>query len=291
MRAVASVACLAACAAVASAQAPGAEQGEAAALVAKAVQAFGGPGAIDSVKSLELKGSGRRRVQANDLPVTTLTRYFFPDRYYQELVLPMGVMKTVVGPKTAFIVAGEGALPLPDAERQSLLKLMRRNLISVLKSRNEPGFSAKVTGVDTVEGRPVKLVNVSRAGDTLLLAIDPASGEVRQTRWENTGGLSTAGTLVVTYSDYQPVGTISSLRYPFRAFATMAGQPAFSQTLDAVVVNPPLDEAAFKEPPPHTMFPGVEDLPKTGPSPALVPPPTLLPRPSPSPTPGGARPQ
>jgi hypothetical protein len=197
----------------------------------------------------------------------------------------------VVGPKTAFIVAGEGALPLPDAERQSLLKLMRRNLISVLKSRNEPGFSAKVTGVDTVEGRPVKLVNVSRAGDTLLLAIDPASGEVRQTRWENTGGLSTAGTLVVTYSDYQPVGAISSLRYPFRASATMAGQPAFSQTLDAVVVNPPLDEAAFKEPAPHTMFPGVEDLPKTGPSPALVPPPTLLPRPSPSPTPGGARPE
>ena len=254
------------------------------ALLEKAVKAFGGAGAVDSITALELKGSGTRRVQADDLPVTTITRYFFPDRYYQELVLPMGTMKTVVGPQSAFIVAGEGSLPLPDAERKSMVKLMQRNLVAVLKARHQPGFQATVVGTDTVDGTAVQVVKVTRDGDSIQLAIDPRTGEVRQTRWESLGGLSAAGTLIVTYSDYEVAGLISTFRYPFRAVATMAGKPAFSQTLESVVVNPKLDEALFKEPPGHAMFPGVEDLPAK-PLEGLTPPATLLPRPSPSPSP------
>lgn len=250
-------------------------------LIAKAVAAFGGAAALDAVGALELKGKGTRRIQADDVPVATLTRYFFPDRYYQELVLPMGTMKTVLGPKSAFIVAGEGSLPLPDAERKSMMKLMQRNVVAVLKARRQPGFAATVVGTDTVEGTAVQLVQVTRDGDTILLAIDPATGQVRQTRYENSGGLTPAGTLVVTYSDYRPAGAIppGTIRYPFRASGVMAGQPAFTQTLETVVVNPRLDEALFEAPAPHGMFPGVEDLPLPS------PPPTLLPRSSPSPTP------
>jgi hypothetical protein len=256
----------------------------AAQLIDKAVGAFGGAAAIDAVKSLELKSSGTRRIQADDLPVTVLTRYFFPDHYYQELALPMGVMKTVMSPQGAFIVAGEGSLPLPDAEKGSMKKLMQRNLVALLQSRRQPGFTASVTGSGTVEGTPVQLVNVTRDGDSILLAIDPRTGEVRQTRWENKGGLSAAGTLVVTYSDYQAAGLISTFRYPFRAVATLDGKPAFAQTLESVVVNPKLDPALFKEPAGHAMFPGLEDLPAAKQPEGLTPPPTLLPRPSPSPT-------
>jgi hypothetical protein len=89
--------------------------------------------------------------------------------------------------------------------------------------------------------------------------------------------------LTVTYSDYRAAGLISTFRYPFRAAATLAGKPAFSQTIDGVVVNPRLDEALFKAPAPHTMFPGADDA-AAKPGEALSPPPTLLPRPSPSPT-------
>ena len=256
-------------------------QPDASALIAKAVEAFGGPAAVDAVGALELKGRGTRRIQADDVPVATVTRYFFPDRYYQELVLPMGTMKTILGPKAAFIVAGEGSLPLPDAERQSMMKLMQRNVVAVLKARRQPGFAATVVGTDTVEGTAVQLVQVTRDGDALVLAIDPASGQVRQTRYESSGGLAPAGKLVVTYSDYRPSGALppGTIRYPFRAAGVMSGQPAFTQTLETVVVNPKLDEALFEAPAPHAMFPGVEDLPLPS------PPPTLLPRPSPSPTP------
>jgi hypothetical protein len=256
---------------------------EAAQLVDRAVQAFGGPGAVDAVTALEVKGSGTRRVQADDLPVTTVTRYFFPDRYYQELILPMGTMKTVLAPDAAFIVAGEGALPLPDSERAAMKKLMQRNVVAVLKGRHQPGFQASVVGSDTVEGTAVKLVKITRDGDSIVLGIDPRTGQVRQTRWDSMGGLSATGTLVVSYSDYQTAGLISTFRYPFRAVATMDGKPAFSQVVEHVVVNPRLDEALFKQPPGHAMFPGVEDLPGK-PGEGLTPPPTLLPRPSPSPT-------
>ncbi len=262
--------------------APAAAADPAAALISKAVTAMGGAPAVDSVTSLELKGKGTRRVQANDLPVTTIARYFFPDRSYQELQLPMGTMKTVVGPKEAFIVAGEGSLPLPDAERLSLLKLMNRNLVAVLQARTRPGFAASVTGAGTVEGTAVQLVKVDTASDTVTLAIDPATGHILQSSSESGGGTSAKGTLVVTYADYRKVGSLS---YPFKATGTFSGQPAFTSQLDSVVVNPKLDEAMFQPPPPHSMFPGAEEqgLPPVPPAPGG---PAPAPRPSPTPTPG-----
>lgn len=258
---------------------PGEQQlREGQALIEKAVAAFGGAPALDAVRGIELRTRGTRRIQAEDLPVTTLTRLHFPDRYYQELTLPMGTLKTVLGRDAAFIVAGEGSLPLPDGERQSILKLMRRNVLAVLQARREPGFQAAVVGTDTVERTPVKLVRVTRAGDSLTLGIDPTTGEVRQTRFESAGGATATGLLVVTYGDYRPVDPVLTLRYPVRAVGLMDGKPAFSQTVEGVIVNPRVDEALFKAPAGHTMFPGVEDLP-------LTPPPTLLPRPSPAPSP------
>src|SRR6266702_2099961 len=136
-----------------------------AALIAQAVEAYGGAAAVDAVTALELKGKGTRRVQEDDLPVTTLTRFYFPDRYYQELVLPMGTMKTVLSPSAAFLVAGEGSLPLPDAERQTLQKLVQRNVLAVLRARAEPGFTAALAGTDRVNGTAVQLVDVTRPGD------------------------------------------------------------------------------------------------------------------------------
>jgi hypothetical protein len=256
-------------------------------LIEKALTAMGDAPAIDSVKSLELKGTGTRRVQGNDLPVTTVARYFFPDRSYQELILPMGTMKTVVGPKEAFIVAGEGALPLPDAERQALLKLMNRNLVAVLQARKRPTFSATVTGTGTVDGEAVELVQVETGSDTLTLAIDPASGLILQTTSESGGGASAKGTLVVTYSDHRKAG---SLVYPFKAVGTFAGQPAFTSQLESVVTNPSFDEAMFQPPPPHSMFPGAEEqgLPPVPPAPSpAAPQATPAPaKPSPTPPPG-----
>jgi len=268
-----------------------AELKQGAALIAKAVDAFGGAAAVDAVKALEMKGKGTRRIQQDDLPVTTLTRIYFPDRYYQELVLPMGTMKTVLSPSAAFLVAGEGSLPLPDAERQTLRKLLQRNLLAVLRARVEPGFTAAVTGKDTVNGTAVELVSVTRQSDALVLAIDPVTGRVLQSRFESGGGLAPTGQLVVTYSDYRKAGPIT---YPFSTVATMAGRPATSQTLETIAVNPPLDEALFAPPPPHAMFPGADDpapppnAPPPGAPPAAAPAPE--PKPTPTPAPAPARP-
>lgn len=230
-------------------------------LLAKAVEAFGGAAAVDAVGALEVKSKGTRRVQGSDLEVITITRYFFPDRYYQELQLPMGVMKTVLSPKEAFIVAGEGSLALPDSERQTLLKLMQRNLVAILKARKQPGVSTVPAGNATVGGKAAALVAVKRDGDTVTLAIDTATGQVLQSSYTMpAAGLTQAGELVINYSDYQR-GAPGQLVYPFTAVGTMAGEPAFAQHVESVVVNPKLDETLFQPPPPHTMFPGADEPP------------------------------
>src|SRR5207247_4955272 len=135
---------------------------------------------------------------------------------------------TVLSPSAAFLVAGEGSLPLPDAERQTLQKLVQRNVLAVLRARAEPGFTAALAGTDRVNGTAVQLVDVTRPGDALTLAIDPVTGQVLQSRFEGIGGLAPRGLLVVTYSDYRKAGPIT---YPFSAVATLAGRPANSQVL------------------------------------------------------------
>lgn len=245
-------------------------------LLEKAVTAFGGAAAVDAVTALELKSKGTRRVQGDDLEVTTVTRYFFPDRYHQELHLPMGVMKTVAGPKEAYIVAGEGALPLPDAERQALLKLVQRHPVALLRARREAGVTAEAGGTTTVNGTPAELVKVTRGGDTVTLAIDPATGQVLQSTYPNPGGLAPPGDVVVTFSDYRKAGSIV---YPHSSVGTIGGQPGFSAKIEVVVVNPALDEALFQQPAPHPMFPGEAELAKPSPKPS--PTPTAQPTPAP----------
>jgi hypothetical protein len=249
----------------------------AAALVARAVEAFGGAAAVDQVTGLEIKGRGTRRTEGgSDVPLTMVTRFHLPDLYYQELRLPMITITTVASPKGAFVVAGGAALPLPDEERENLVKLVRRQVVFLLRARNETAFRAAAAGPATVDGRSAERLDVTYQGDTVRLVLDAATGQVVQSEYATPAG-GAPGRMVITYSDPRQVG--NGLRYPHGLTAVVDSKPAFTLQIESVAVNPPIDEASFAAPPSGPPSPG-PDAPSASPSaaPPSPPSPSVSPR-------------
>jgi hypothetical protein len=240
-----------------------------AALIAKAVTAMGGAAAVDRVKSLEMKATGKRLLpNGTELAVTTRTRMVFFDRYRQDTTLPGGTMAAILSPGAAFVVMGEAALPLPEEERDNMKRNVRRNIVALLQARRDKGYGAAATGTATVNGIPAELVKIDLAGDPATLAIDPKTGRILELTYKGSGPAQTIGTFVMAYGDHRKV---DGLNYPFSVTGTFDGKPAFSAKVESLTINPKLEDAVFTPPPP--------------PSPPPAEPPTPSPTPSASPTP------
>ncbi len=212
-----------------------------AALIARAVEGIGGAAAVDGVKTLELRGKGTRKAPTGPevLPVETTTRILYPDRYRQDLTLPFGTMSTIITPKEGFLLAGEmGAMPLPEEQRAALSTSFRRNLVTLLRARKAPSFAAVKTGTATVDGTAVELVKVNESGETVTLAVDPASGHVLRASYPNAkAGVGPPGELSISYSDFRKAG---SLVYPFTSIGMLNGEKVYESKLESVVVDGPL---------------------------------------------------
>jgi len=246
-----------------------------AALIAKAVTAMGGAAAVDGVKSLEMKATGKRQLpNGTDLAVTTRTRMVFFDRYRQDTTLPGGTMSAVLSPGAAFVMMGEAALPLPEDERDNMKRNVRRNIVALLQARRDKGYGAAAAGTATVNGIPAELVKIELAGDPATLAIDPKTGRILELTYKGSGPSQTVGTFVMAYGDHRKV---DGLNYPFTVTGTFDGKPAFSAKVESLTINPKLEDALFTPPPPPSP-------PPAAPAPAATPP-AAPPAPSPTPSP------
>lgn len=256
---------------------------EARALLDKAVAALGGAAAVDSVTALEVRSSGTRRMGLEqDMEVRTISKLVFPDRYRQEIESGYGNLAAVLGPAGGFLVMQGTALPLPEAELGALRSGLHRNLAALLQGRREA--EVRVLGREPLAGEggvQVVLVTHRLEGEETTIGIDPASGEVRQLRFKAPLGEATVD-YVVSFSGYR---AFDRLRWPGRSVGTADGKPVFSTEVQALVVNPTLDEALFLPPPPPPEPAPAE--PSASPAPPAAPEPPLAAEPPAAPSPAG----
>lgn len=210
-----------------------------------ATKAMGGAALVDGVKTLTLTGTTRRRVGATEMDMKVTTSYLFPDRYRQEMTLPVGTIVTVVNPGGAHLLMEGQPSMLPDAEKTALVNAMRRNLIAILQARKDKGYAPTLAGSAAIGNRTVDRVTVNVQGEPTTLAIARDSGQILQLSYRGPGPSGAAGDVVVNLADYRTVGGLS---YPYTIEALLDGQPAFSSKLETVTVNPTLAETLFQAP-------------------------------------------
>lgn len=215
------------------------------ALIEKAVQAMGGAARVDSVRTLEQKGTATVSAQGQSIDVKTSNFIAFPDRLRQDMVTPMGTMTSVLTPQAAFAISPRGAQPLPDSRRADLEKSLLRHPLGLLQARREPDFKALATGPGTADGQAVELVSVERRGEVVSLALDAATGQIVSLTYRGTGATGAPGEIVQTFSDWR---TVDGISYPFSLTSTFDGQPQMTAKAESLAVDTPVNEADFVAP-------------------------------------------
>jgi len=213
-------------------------------LLAQAVETLGGD-RVDSIETLRLQGTAVQSTPQGEMQIKLTATYRYPDSLRQDLELPFGTMTMVVTPATAFVQSPQGVMDLQGSQRQSLESNRQRNLLVLLRARDEPGFVATTAGSAEVDGTPVELVQVEYDGRVTTLGIDPQTGRVLQTSYQGPGPGGAPGEVTQTFSDFREV---DGLTYPFAVVGTFNGEQNMSMSLEEVEVDPEIEETAFTKP-------------------------------------------
>ncbi|MFQ5719209.1 MAG: M16 family metallopeptidase [Acidobacteriota bacterium] len=216
-------------------------------LLARAIDAVGGAAAVDGVQSVAQVGNATLTTPQGDLSVAMASTMNYPASFRQDMTLPFGKITMVMTPDDAFLISPQGTAAMPDSQRATQEKSIHRNLLYILKARNEPDFVAVAAGDGEVNGTKVGLVQVEVAGDVVTLGIDPVTGHLLQMSYQGNNPVSGAlGQVVQTFSDFRKID--GGLTFPFAAEQSFNGEKVASSVTESVTVNGEVDPKAFSRP-------------------------------------------
>jgi len=221
----------------------GLEQGRS--LLARVVETIGGGERLDSLKSYQASGQTVASTQQGEMEISGSVLIVFPDRLRQEMSMPFGDLVMVVSADGGFMQMPQGTQPMPDSQRRQAGQEITRNLLNVLRHRDDEEFSAVVTGEDTVGAETVDLVAVEFAGESMTLGIGRESGLILSKTYRGSGFGGAPGEMVDLYTDYREV---DGLLLPHALESTFEGKPSQSMTIDSIVLDGEIDESLFERP-------------------------------------------
>ena len=213
------------------------------ALLAKAVDGLGGPAALDGIKSYVATGQTTVKTPQGELTLQTRETLVPPDRFRQDMTLPMGQMAVVIAGPEAFLITPQGEQPMPASVRKQAEEQLAHVPLLLLRQRTQPGFEAVAAGEGKSGETATALLAITFKGRTSTFGIDPQSGRVLTVSFRGAGPDGVPGDMVHTFSDFRPAG---GLTVAFAQSMTLNGESSATSTLSAVTVNEAVDEAQWK---------------------------------------------
>ena len=212
-------------------------------LLAKAVDGFGGAAALDGVKSYVANGQTMVKTPQGEFTLQTKETLVPPDRFRQDMTLPMGQMAVVIAGPEAFMITPQGEQPMPASVRQQAEEQLAHVPLLLLRQRTQPGFEAAAAGEGKSGDTATALLAITFKGRTSTFGIDPQSGRVLTVSFRGAGPDGVPGDMVHTFSDFRPAG---GLTVAFAQSTTLNGESSATSTLSAVTVNAAVDDALWK---------------------------------------------
>ncbi len=168
----------------------GPPQPKGAALLAKMAQAMGGEANLTAIKDMTQKAELALDPAAGGLKATQTELWISTGLYREEDVLPIGKMVSYSDGKTGWVASPQGAAAIPEPERKQIAFEIFRM------------WPALLTGSHEIKDEANGTISISdKAGNSLLLSIDPATGLPASESYSEAG---TPGPDVLeTYADWQ----------------------------------------------------------------------------------------
>jgi len=212
-------------------------------LLAKAVDGFGGAAALDGIKSYVANGQTMVKTPQGEFTLQTKETLVPPDRFRQDMTLPMGQMAVVIAGPEAFMITPQGEQPMPASMRQQAEEQLAHVPLLLLRQRTQPGFEAAAAGEGKSGDTATALLAITFKGRTSTFGIDPQSGRVLTVSFRGAGPDGVPGDMVHTFSDFRPAG---GLTVAFAQSTTLNGESSATSTLSAVTINAAVDDALWK---------------------------------------------
>jgi YHS domain-containing protein len=213
-------------------------------LLNKALQALGGAEKIDAVVSYQEKTAKETEYQGKNVEVTNTKTFVYPDKFRTDDTWAEWAWGMVASPTDAFQYSAQGYRKMIPLERKALQKKYSRNIVYLLKARNEEGFIASASGKGTIGDREVDLLTVHFNGVANTLGMDPESGRILSISYRDFGPNMFLGQVEKYFSDFR---LVDGLVLPMTVSGTFEGKiaPQWSKTIKSVSINEIFGEDFF----------------------------------------------
>ena len=169
--------------------------------------------------------------------------FLAPDRIEQVLMTPMGEMRRVMAGEEAWMVAAQGAMPMPESERKEMRANLSRDLVNILRQAESDSLDVQHLGEEEVNGTQAHILLITSAeGNSSKLFVDSESFlPVKQVY----RGRTPAGPkdMEVYYSDIREV---SGFKVPFQREVKANGERFAFFKLVKAEFNTNIDPAIFE---------------------------------------------
>lgn len=231
----------------------GDSQQQARELIRKITRAMGGAERIDSISVYQRKTRKQSEWEGKTFDAVDTVTLAFPSRIRLDHVWGDDRYTTVVTETDAWKKHPDKQFTLHPQQRQAAeTRYLGRNLLAILKARNEPDFIAVHTGRHKIDYKgdatEVELINVHHRGATNVLGIDPDTGRVLMQAYFGRGPDLTLGMVEKICTDFQ---TLNGLVLPEEPRLRFNGEEVDPASDDEVTtaLDISLPPAFFDRPP------------------------------------------
>lgn len=151
---------------------------EAKALLAKVAENQGGLEHIRQLKSTLTKGTLTVNSPQGEMIFQMADYTILPDREAVTLSAPMGEMRVVVTPESAFETVGPKSADMPPEEKAEMLEELSHNPLLIVQHAGDAAYGFAVKGEETIDGVAAKILAITLQGKTFTWFIDPATGRI-----------------------------------------------------------------------------------------------------------------
>ncbi len=214
-------------------------------LLNKVIEALGGSAKVNAVKALRESTMSTANTPQGEMQIKREILVAYPDRLRVNMQMPQGEALLVVTPTDAFLsMAQTGVRPMPEPLKEQIVNGLRRDPIAVVQHANDPKYTFTAGPSETIKGVSAAALDIDADGAKVRWWVDPQSGHILRMEFD---AITQQGPAKHTedLSDWKLVDGVS---FAFKRTGTDNGQPAGSEDVQQIQVNPPVDPKAFEKP-------------------------------------------
>mgnify|MGYP000070726894 CR=1 FL=1 len=215
-------------------------------ILAEVLRAVGGREVVADIRDVLIAGEATVSTPFGEFKGEQRMVLQAPDRLRVEVKLPQMTIVQVLNGESGWMSTPMGTQEIPAPLLKELRATLRRQFFQLLLAGEREGITVSYVGRESVEGKPVEVLQYQEGEHVFRLYVDEASHLPLKLSYQGTDPFSGARTeFEEMYTDYREV---SGAKYPFRTVTRQAGKLFSEFVVKEMKINAGVAEEWFKRP-------------------------------------------